>query len=106
MSDPEDPGLYIPADLEERGSYMKTAIVQYAAQLCEAIDYMMEMSGACEAPTKGIVGVAECPRETFEALSVSSLDLWVFTHHVLDGDQTDASLMKAFMEQKAHVLQR
>ena len=39
-------------------------------------------------------------------MRLASLDMWVFFNCVLEGEQDDASLMKAFIEQKGEVLRK
>ena len=41
-----------------------------------------------------------------KAMRMASLDMWVFFNCVLEGEQTDASLMKAFIQQKAEVMKQ
>ena len=102
----ENPDLYIPADIRERGSMMKTQGISFAANLCDSLDHMLEMaeSHGGEASFEEFNEVD--PRAAVEFMRMASLDMWVFLNCVLEGEQTDASLMKAFMEQKAEILKQ
>jgi len=41
-----------------------------------------------------------------DTMRMASLDMWVLFNYTLVGHQDDASLMKAFIEQKAEVLHK
>jgi len=41
-----------------------------------------------------------------DTMRMASLDMWALFNYTLEGPQDDASLMKAFIEQKAEVLHK
>ena len=41
-----------------------------------------------------------------ETMRMASLDMWALFNYILEGQQDDASLIKAFIEQKAEMLHK
>ena len=99
--------LYIPSDIEDRASVMKTQVTGFAAGVCEALDHMLEaVEGQEGKDSFERPWASEDPRDMMKAMRMASLDMWGFFNCVLEGEQTDASLMKAFIEQKAEVMKQ
>ncbi len=100
--------LYIPADIQDRASSMKTQVIGFAAGVCESLDNMLEAVEGREGQDRFERPwvTDEDPRLMVDAMRLASLDMWVFFNCVLEGEQDDASLMKAFIEQKGEVLRK
>ena len=103
--------LYIPLDIEERASAMKTQALGYAMGLHEVIDHMLLLlregrEGAISVPHDELPFPQHDPVEEIEFMRGAALDMWIFFNGLLEGEQTNASLMKSFMAQKPDLPRR
>jgi hypothetical protein len=95
--------LHIPAEISNHSGLMKSQIVRFAYRMCTAIDYLEEVAERSEFDDDDVLMPIDCeedPVEVMEDATRVTLDIWMFANSILHGEQTQADIMKRFIEQK------
>ena len=86
--------LYIPEDILEQSSNMKSSLAFFGHQMTRVVD-MLEYAAKGEEPLED-----EDPIEMIKECRNRALDMWAFSIIILNGSTSDADMMKWFIEQK------
>jgi len=92
--------LHIPTEIANHSSDMKTLISRFAYELSVGIDFIEEVSLGNEDPA-----CEEDPVDIFKTSALISLEIWSFCNQVLNGDNSNADLMKRFIEDKKTLME-
>tara|TARA_R100000458_G_C8059496_1_gene103097 strand:+ start:153 stop:479 length:327 start_codon:yes stop_codon:yes gene_type:complete len=86
--------LYIPEDILEQGSNMKSSLAFFSHQMTKVVDMLEYAARGCEPIEE------EDPVEMIKECRSRALDMWVFSNIILSGSTSDSDMMRWFIDQK------
>ncbi len=92
--------LHIPTEIANHSSDMKTLISRFAYELNVGIDFVEQVSLGNDDPL-----CEEDPVDIFKNSALVALEIWSFCNQILNGDNSNADLMKRFIEDKKTLME-
>lgn len=86
--------LFIPEDILEQGSNMKSSLVFFSHQMTKVVD-ILEYAARGGEPSE-----EEDPIEMIKECRSRALDMWAFSNIILNGSTSDSDMMRWFIDQK------
>ena len=86
--------LYVPEDILEQSSSMKSSLAFFGHQMTKVVDILEHAARGDESLEE------EDPIEMIKECRSRALDMWAFSNIILTGSTSDADMMRWFIDQK------
>ena len=86
--------LFIPEDILEPGSNMKSSLAFFSHQMTKVVDMLEYVARGGEPDEE------EDPIEIIKECRNRALDMWAFSNIILSGSTSDSDMMRWFIDQK------
>tara|TARA_Y100000401_G_scaffold116844_1_gene123636 strand:+ start:1406 stop:1735 length:330 start_codon:yes stop_codon:yes gene_type:complete len=86
--------LFIPEDILEQGSNMKSSLAFFSHQMTKVVDMLEYVARGGEPDEE------EDPIEIIKECRNRALDMWAFSNIILSGSTSDSDMMRWFIDQK------